>query len=74
MPVFATSVIFGVFAMPAFLAFFHWNLPAGQYFPNPVSGASGANFIFISLLDENHVSKQISPRWDTGSILFAYVP
>ena len=31
MPVFATSVIFGVFAVPAISGMYHWNLPAGQY-------------------------------------------
>ena len=31
MPVFASSVIFGVFAVPAFSGIYHWNLPAGQY-------------------------------------------
>ena len=44
-------------------------------------GASGAFFTFISFVDEIHVSKQNSPRWDTaffgvtsGALLFAYVP
>ena len=31
MPVFATSVIFGVFAVPAISGIYPWNLPAGQY-------------------------------------------
>ena len=38
-------------------------------------------FIFYSFFDENHVSKQNSPRWDaafcgvtSAAILFAYVP
>ena len=35
MPVFATSVIFGVFAVPAFSRIYHWNIPAGQYFSQP---------------------------------------
>ena len=35
MPVFATSVIFGVFAMPVFSGIYHWNLPAGQYLSQP---------------------------------------
>ena len=35
MPVFATSVIFVVFAVPAFSGIFHWNLPAGQYLSQP---------------------------------------
>ena len=36
MPVFATSVIFVVFAMPAYSGIYHWNLPAGQITrPNP---------------------------------------
>ena len=44
-------------------------------------GASGVFFIFISFFDENHVSKQNSPRWDaafcgviSGAFRFAYVP
>ena len=37
MPVFATSVIFGVFAMPAISGIFQWNLPTGQYLSNPGS-------------------------------------
>ena len=38
-------------------------------------------FIYILFFDENHISKQNSPRWDaafcgvtSGAILFAYVP
>ena len=37
MPVFATSVIFGVFAMPTISGIYHWNLPAGQYLSQPCS-------------------------------------
>ena len=35
MPVFATSAIFGVFAVPAISGIYHWNLPAGQYLSQP---------------------------------------
>ena len=34
MPVFATKVIFGVFAVSVFSSICHWNLPAGQFGPN----------------------------------------
>ena len=48
MPVFATSVIFGVFAMPEFSGIFHWNLPAGQYSSQPcfLSGIGAAILVF----------------------------
>ena len=43
MPVFATSVIFGVYAVPAFSGIFHRNLPVGQYLSQRVvSGLPGA--------------------------------
>ena len=35
MPVFATLVIFGVFAMPVLSGSFHWNLLAGQCLSQP---------------------------------------
>ena len=41
----------------------------------------GSNYNFYFIFDENHVSKEKSPRWDaafcgvaSGAILFAYVP
>ena len=43
-----------------------------------ILGASGVIFHFYFILDEIHVNKQNSPRWDAaffcGAILFAYVP
>ena len=51
MPVFAISVIFEVFAVPAFSGIYHWNLPAGQYLSQPW------NFININkTLDRNETN------------------
>ena len=33
---------------------------------SPFSGVSGVNFHYNPFFDENHVSKQTSPRWDAA--------
>ena len=59
MPVYATSVIFGVFAMPEFSGIFCWNLPAGQYSSQPcqkvhicMSHSQPINYIVYSVREK----------------------